>query len=97
MLAGHGPNRRRYSVEVNEAVQILAELQQRSVSTYVPAYDFAVIYAGLDDKEQAFAWLNKACEESSSWMAYIRVEPRLDPLRSERRFPELLRRIGLPQ
>jgi hypothetical protein len=55
----------------------------------------AVIYAGLGDKEQAFAWLNRACDERDNWLNYLKVEPRLDPLRSDARSTKLLQRVGL--
>src|SRR5438552_5402639 len=54
----------------------------------------AVIYTCLGDKEQAFRWLEKAYEERSSFLVYSLWEPRLDPLRSDPRFQELLHRIG---
>lgn len=80
-----------------DAIQILRELEQRSKKQYVAAYDRAIIYAGLEEREQAFEWLNKAFEERSSWMAYLKVEPRLHRLCSEPEFADLLRRIGLPR
>jgi tetratricopeptide (TPR) repeat protein len=76
--------------------EILEKLRRISAQGYVSAFDMAVIYAGLGDKEAAFQWLQKAYEERSSFLVYSRWEPRLDPLRSDPRFPELLHRIGLP-
>lgn len=84
------------SGEKVKAENIIAELDQISKTRYVPSYDVAVIHAGLGEKELAFEWLEKAYREHSSWLAYLRVEPRLDPLRSDSRFTDLLRRIGLP-
>ena len=52
--------------------------------------------AGLDDKEQAFAWLEKAYEERRQRMVWLNVDAFLDPLRSDPRFHDLLRRVGLP-
>lgn len=85
------------SGEKAKAENIIAELDQISKTRYVPSYDIAVIHAGLGEKELAFGWLEKAYREHSSWLAYLRVEPRLDPLRSDSRFTDLLRRIGLLQ
>jgi tetratricopeptide (TPR) repeat protein len=80
-----------------EARKILAELQRLSEHSYVPATDMALVYAGLGDKDKAFAWLDKAYEEHSFSLSSLKVEPRFDPLRSDPRFADLLRRIGLPQ
>ena len=56
----------------------------------------AECWASLDNKEQAFVWLEKLCQERSYWAIYLNVVPTLDPLRSDPRFADLLRRIGLP-
>ena len=79
----------------NDALRIVNSLKQRSGSDYVSAYAIAEIYAVLGDKDQAFAWLEKAYEERSSLLAYIQVEPRLDKLRADPRFQSLLHRLGL--
>jgi len=55
------------------------------------------LYRPLGDKETAFAWLDKAVAERSTWLVYSKWEPRLDPLRNDPRFVGLLRRIGLAQ
>ena len=80
-----------------EALKILAELQSLSEHSYVPATDAALIYAGLGEKDKAFAWLDKAHEERSFTLSNLKVEPRFDPLHSDPRFADLLRRIGLAQ
>ena len=56
---------------------------------------FARIYAGLGDKDQAFKWLEKGYDERAAPLFYIKVDPIWDPLRSDPRFDDLLRRIGL--
>jgi hypothetical protein len=76
--------------------QALDELKALSNRRYVSPYSIALIYAGLGEKDQAFAWLEKAYEDRSSLMVYLKVEPMLDSLRSDTRFAELVRRIGLP-
>jgi len=59
-------------------------------------YRLAEINTYLADKEEAFGWLEKAYEErSTGWMPFIKVDPTLDPLRSDPRFSALLRRMGL--
>ena len=80
-----------------EAEEILEQLKDRSKQGYVPAYGFAEIYIGLGDNEQALASLEKACADRSMLMTFIRVDPEFDSLRSDPRFKDLLRRVGLPQ
>ena len=81
----------------SEARTVLDELTQASEQEYVPATSMALIYAGLGDKDQAFAWLDKAYEQRAFQLQWIKIEPRWDNLRSDPRFQDLLRRIGLPQ
>jgi TolB-like protein/Flp pilus assembly protein TadD len=80
-----------------EAEEILEQLKDRSKQSYVPAYGFAEIYIGLGDKEQALASLEKAYADRSMLMTFIKVDPEFDSLRSDPRFKDLLRRLGLPQ
>ena len=80
-----------------EAEEILEQLKDRSRQSYVPAYGFAEIYIGLGDKEQALASLEKAYADRSMLMTFIKVDPEFDSLRSDPRFKDLLRRLGLPQ
>jgi tetratricopeptide (TPR) repeat protein len=79
-----------------EARKLLSELTEHSKRTYVSWYDFAAIYAGLGDKNQAFAFLEKPYEERDASLVQAKVYPLLDPLRSDPRFADLLHRIGLP-
>lgn len=78
-----------------DALRALAELKQMAREQYVSPFDVALVYIGLGDKEQAFAWLEKAREDQSEWMGWINADARLDPLRTDPRFAELLRRVGL--
>ena len=82
--------------ERSQALRILDQLEAASKERYTPALSFAVAYAGLGEKDQAFAWLEKAYEERTSRLSYLKVEPLWDPLRSDPRFADLVRRIGLP-
>jgi serine/threonine protein kinase/Tfp pilus assembly protein PilF len=82
--------------ERNEALRMLDELRTVSKQSFVPAFFFALVYAGLEDKDQAFLSLEKACEERFNRLAYVKVEALWDPLRSDPRFAELLRRVGIP-
>jgi hypothetical protein len=73
-------------------------LKELSAHSYVAPYNIAAIYAGLGEKEQAFAWLDRAYADRSSLLAiYFKTDPRMDSLRSDPRFAELVRRVGLPQ
>lgn len=82
----------------DKAKEALADLKALSNRRYVSPYSIALIYAGLGERERepAFAWLEKAYEDRSSLMIYLKVEPMLDSLRSDPRFADLLHRIGLP-
>jgi len=78
--------------EANKILNELSEMQKhRYVTPMAPAY----IYMGLGNKEQAFAWLEKGLEERSNHIAFFKVSPTVDTLRSDPRFADLLRRIGL--
>jgi tetratricopeptide (TPR) repeat protein len=76
-----------------KARAILAELQKASAERYVPAYWFALVHAGLGERDQALRYLERAFEERSTILAYLLIDPRLAPLRSEPRFVALARRL----
>jgi len=78
-----------------EAQSVIDTLAEQSKQKYVPSYYFALIYAGLGDKDRAFGWLDKAFAERSTLLAYLQLDPRLAGLRSDPRFADLIRRIGL--
>ena len=82
--------------ERKEALRIIDELKAASKQSLVPALFVALVYAGLEDKDQAFTWLEKAHEERFNRLAYLKVEALWDPLRSDPRFADLLRRVGIP-
>jgi TolB-like protein/Flp pilus assembly protein TadD len=71
-------------------------LKERSKKSYVAPFTIAIIYARLGDKESALTWLEKADRERSG-LFFIEVEPVFDPMRSDPRFRDLLRRGGLPE
>jgi Tfp pilus assembly protein PilF len=79
----------------SRAVRLLAELNRRRQSAYVPAGAFVYAYVGLGDRDQAFVWLERAREEHSHVMPYLKAHPFFDPLRGDSRFADLLRRTGL--
>jgi eukaryotic-like serine/threonine-protein kinase len=81
-----------------EAEKILRELERQSKSSYVSPYMMATIYAGLGDREKAFEFLERAYQERSPDIPYfLKADLRIDTLRSDPRFQDLLRRVGLPQ
>ncbi len=80
----------------DEANKILNELLELNKRRYVTPAALANLYIGLDNKDQAFFWLEKAFQERSNYLAYLKVFPILDPLRSDPRFADLVRRVGLP-
>jgi tetratricopeptide (TPR) repeat protein len=84
------------SGQKGEAQKVLDELNQRSKQSYFTAYFVATIYIGLDEKKQAFGWLEKAYQERSVFLTWLKVDPNLDSLRPDPRFADLLRRVGLP-
>jgi tetratricopeptide (TPR) repeat protein len=79
-----------------EARELLAQLKALSRSRYVARSNLAIIHAGLGEKEEAFKWLERGYQEREAALLFLRVEPTYDPLRSDPRFADLLRRIGLP-
>jgi TolB-like protein/Tfp pilus assembly protein PilF len=79
----------------SQAVRVLDQLETASKQRYVPALSLAIVYVGMDEKEQAFLWLEKAYEERTNSFAYLKVQATWDPLRSDPRFAALVRRIGL--
>ena len=81
----------------SEAQSVLDHLKEKSTHGYIAPYNLAIIYAGLGEKDQAFAWLNRAFDERSYLLAvYLTTDSRLDNLHSDPRFVDLRRRVGLP-
>jgi TolB-like protein/Flp pilus assembly protein TadD len=83
------------SHQEGEARKILDQLKERSQQTYVQPMWIAVIHLGLGEKDQAFDWMQKAYEDRSAWLVYLKVDPLFDPVRGDARFADLSRRVGL--
>jgi eukaryotic-like serine/threonine-protein kinase len=83
------------SGRTGEARKLLAQLVTLSEQKYVPAVYMMGIAAGLDDTDGAFHWLNQAVQDRCDYVVYLRQEPGLDNLRSDPRFVEVMKRIGL--
>jgi tetratricopeptide (TPR) repeat protein len=79
----------------DETRKILADLSEVAKQRFVSPFDFALLYIGLGEKDQAFEFLNKTFDENPYRIAFIKVNPRFDVLRSDARFSELLRRMKL--
>ena len=82
--------------ERSEAEAILRNLKQLAASQYVSALDLAYVYIGLGDADQAFSSIEKAYEERAGLLVYLKVEPMFDPIRSDARFANLLRKVAFP-
>jgi len=80
-----------------DALKIAEQFKDLASHAYVDFYQVAEIYAALDDKDEAFRLLEKAYEEHSSNMPFLAVDPCWDGIRSDPRYADLLRRMGLPQ
>ena len=79
-----------------DALRIAHELETISKKRYVSPYGLAQIYAASNKKEDTFKWLQAAYEDRAVWMGYLAVDPIFDRYRSDERFKDLLRRVGLP-
>ncbi len=80
-----------------EAQEILGDLIGRSKVKYADPFAVAAVYAGLGERDHAFEWLDKACDELSPFLTmFLKDDPKLDSLRSDPRFAGLLKRVGLP-
>jgi serine/threonine-protein kinase len=77
-----------------EALKVVEELTERSKRSYVSPYYLALIYASLGEKEEALAWLEEAYKKHDSVLLHLKVDPRIDPLRADPRFQDLLRRMN---
>ena len=82
--------------KTKEARKILDDLTILAKQKYVAPYFLAGIYVGLGDEQRAMESLEKSYEEHSHWLIYLHMDPGMDGLRSNLRFQELLRRVGLP-
>ena len=80
-----------------EARVLLARLEKRSRTDFVPAYDLAIVNLALDEKEAALILLQKAYDEGDWAFIVFATEPRLDPLRSDPRFQAMLTKLDIPR
>lgn len=78
-----------------EAMKLVSQMHDIAGQRYVPSYGFAIAYAGLGDKDHAFQWLERTLQERGWEINYLKVDANLDILRSDPRFDDLVRRVGL--
>jgi tetratricopeptide (TPR) repeat protein len=85
------------SHQTYETQKVLDELHELSKQQYVSPYEVAAIYVAIGDNEQAFQLLEKACAERSFHLVNLNVSPQFRSVRSDPRFQDLVRRIGVPR
>ena len=78
-----------------DALEVLERLKAYLKEHYAPPAALALVFSGLGEKDQALAWLERANEERDPWITSLKVEPMFDSLRSDPRFLDLMRRVGL--
>lgn len=79
-----------------QAYRFLADLQQRCAQQFVTPYFVARVFTALGEREQAFGWLERAYDVRDECLTWLKVDPTMDSLHGDRRYPDLLRRLGLP-
>ena len=78
-----------------EAIRLVEELKRRQQKRLRSRRCFCERLSGTGDKEQAFVWMERAYEEQSMILQYLKVHPFFDPVRDDPRFKDLVRRVGL--
>ena len=78
-----------------EARKLIDELQARSAREFIDPYPIAWVYVALSENDKALESLDRAYAVRSAWMPWVNVEPKFDPLHSDSRFQELLRRVHI--
>jgi TolB-like protein len=92
---GHLGNAYARAGDVAAAQKTIARLEKDVEADGIGRYEIALVYAGLGNKQEAFKWLEDAYRVHDVGLVYLKVDPCLDPLRSDPRFADLLRRVGL--
>ena len=80
-----------------DAQKLLTELAEKSRPEHIAAYQIALIYSGLGENDRAFEWLEKACEQHSPQLVWLKLSPEFEPLHSDLRWNKLLTRLGLSE
>lgn len=79
-----------------DVLPMLEEAKQKNTLMYVPLYRIAATYLAMGDRKQALEWLEKAATEDPGWVVWIKVDPVMDPLRSDPRFQKLVEEMKFP-
>jgi tetratricopeptide (TPR) repeat protein len=77
-----------------QAEKLLDKIKDQSSQNFVSPYWLALIYLGLNEADETFAWLQKACDERNAWLVYLNVNPLFDSIRTDSRFDLLLKQVG---
>jgi adenylate cyclase len=85
------------SNDTRQAQVISDTLDLLSATKFVTAYGKAIVYVGMGENEKAFVWLNKAYQERSNWLVWLKTDPRWIPVRNDRRFAQMVALVGLPE
>jgi len=92
---GHLGNAYARAGQTAAARKTIARLEENVAKDGVGRYEIALVYTGLGEKQEAFKWLEEAYNAHDVGLVYLKIDPCLDPLRSDPRFDDLLRRVGL--
>jgi tetratricopeptide (TPR) repeat protein len=92
---GHLGNAYARAGKTDAALKTISQLQERVRKDGVGRYEIALVYTGLGNKTEAFKWLEESYKAHDAGLLYLKVDPLLDPLRSDPRFDDLVRRVGL--
>jgi tetratricopeptide (TPR) repeat protein len=92
---GHLGNAYARAGRVYSARKIISQLEKDVQKNGVGRYEIALVYAGLGEKNLAFSWLEESYKTHSEGLTNLKIDPCLDPLRSDPRFDDLVRRVGL--
>ncbi len=93
---GHMGNVYARMERASEARATILKLEEHVQKNGVGRYEIALVYAGLGQKDEAFTWLEKSYDARDKGLTYLKIDPCIDPLRSDPRFSRLVRRVGLP-
>jgi TolB-like protein/Flp pilus assembly protein TadD len=92
---GHLGNTYARAGDADAAHKIISQLEERVRKDGIGRYEIALVYTGLGKKKEAFKWLEESYNAHDVGLVYLKIDPCLDPLRSDSRFNDLVRRVGL--
>ena len=81
----------------SETEAVIKELERRYTDKVADARDLVVVYAGTDDKDKAFVWLEKAFADRSVFLVFLKLEPMMETLHSDPRWEDLERSVGISE